>query len=240
MALSNTNVGPNPQIPYAVAESFIPDQLIAGVAPRVTETITVTGSAALARGTVLGKITLGAASSAAKSGGNTGTGTFVLDATTPILANAQPGIYTLRCIEAVTNGGKFQLLAPDGDSCGTWIIVAGAGGTVTVSNHIKGVLTDAGTDFVVGDGFDITIAAGSGYYKKSATAALDGSQNPVAILADYADASGGDVVSGAYLSGEFNQNALTFGTGWTAATAKPVLRAVGIFLKDSSLATDPS
>jgi len=99
----------------------------------------------------------GAASAVKASGANTGNGTFVLDGTTPVLANAVPGVYTLRNIEAVTNGGKFQLLDPTGKSLGTYIIVAGAGGTITISDQIKGVLTDGSTDFVVGDGFDITV-----------------------------------------------------------------------------------
>jgi hypothetical protein len=97
--------------------------------------------------------------SAAKSGGNTGNGTLVLDATTPVQANAVPGVYTVRCIEAVTNGGKFEVKDPTGKSLGMAIIVAGAGGTYTFTDQIKFVLTDAGTDFIVGDGFDVTVVA---------------------------------------------------------------------------------
>ena len=45
-------------------------------------------------------VPVGAASVAAKSGGNTGTGTLTMDATTPILAFAIAGVYAVRCIEA--------------------------------------------------------------------------------------------------------------------------------------------
>ena len=138
MALPNTNVGPNPQIPYAVAETFLPDQLIAGVFPRVTDTVTIAAGADLPRGTVLGKITA------------------------------------------------------------------------------------------------------SGKYIKSLSAAADGSQTPAAILVDFAGAAGGDVLAGVYLTGEFNQNALTLGAAHTAASIKPGLRTLNIFLKDASTAADPT
>jgi len=150
------------------------------------------GSGALGPLTVLGQITTGAATSAAKTGGNTGNGTFVLDVTTPVLAGAKTGIYTLRCITAATNGGVFRLEDPSGVVLGDVTISGGAGGTVTVAEHIKGVITDAGTDFVVGDGFDITVAVGALKYVPIAFAALDGSQNAAAILMDAVDATSAD------------------------------------------------
>ena len=132
-----TNIYANPATPGIATEIFIPDQLIAGNLQLVTETVTlVSGAGALARGTVLGKITA------------------------------------------------------------------------------------------------------SGKYTKSATASSDGSQTPVAILADAADSTSGDVLCGVYLMGEFNSNALTLGTGWTTATVAAALRASGIFVK--TLATDLS
>lgn len=71
----------------------------------------------------------------------------------------------------------------------------------------------------------------SGKYTLSLSASSDGSQTPVAILADAVDASGGDKAAPVYLTGEINSAALTFGTGHTAASAKPGLRALGLFLK---------
>lgn len=180
--------------------------------------------------TVLGRIELGAATAAAKSGGNTGTGTFVIDATTPTLANAIVGVYQLRCIEAVTNGGKFQLLDPKGRSVGYWIIVAGAGGTVTVADQIKGVLTDS-ADFIVGDGFDITVPAGSLKYVTSLTAAIDGSQVPCAILGEPVDATSNDKNCPVMVEGMFNEEALIYGASHTADTVRIALRDRGIHLK---------
>lgn len=239
MTLTVNNIGDNPQQPSISAQAFIPDQLIAGHLNLVTEAITV-GAGSLVRGTVLGQITVGTATSAAKSGGNTGNGTLVLDVTTPVLLNATPGIYTVRCITAVTNGGVFEVKSPTGASLGLATIVAGASGTYTFSDRIKFVITDGSTDFIVGDGFDVTVAAGSGYYIKSVATATDGSAAPSAILADTADATSGAVTSGAYVMGEFNQTALTYDASWSVATLKPLLRPLGIHLKSPISATDPT
>ena len=48
------------------------------------------------------------------------------------------------------------------------------------------------------------------------------------------------MTGGIYLQGEFNGNALTFGTGVTLASAKAALRPFGIFVKTSVSAADPS
>jgi hypothetical protein len=240
MALTPTNYGASTFQPGVQQDAFIPDQLIAGDLKVVTKTATITGGAALIRGTVLGKVTLGAATSAAKSGGNTGNGTFVLDATTPILTYAEVGVYTLRCIAAATNSGTFRLSSPAGRVLGDYTIAGGAGGTVTVANQIKGVITDGATDFVVGDGFDITIAAGSGAYKKAIAAALDGSAVPMTLLCDDADASSADVLGGIYTMGEFNGNALTLGAGITLAAATLALEANNIYIKTPLSAADPT
>lgn len=146
-------------------------------------------------GTVLGRRTIGAASSAAKTGGNTGNGTFVLDEATPVLAGAKPGIYTLRCIAAAPNSGTFRLEDPDGKVLGDVTIPAGAGNSVTVSEQIKGVLTDGTTDFAAGDGFDITVAAGSGKLVAVSATALDGSAAAVGVsLVDAEAPDGSDLV----------------------------------------------
>jgi len=76
------------------------DQLFTGNYDVVKDAKTVLSGEVLTRGAVLGKVTLGAATSAEVSGDNTGDGTLVLDATTPILANAQAGIYTVRVTRA--------------------------------------------------------------------------------------------------------------------------------------------
>ena len=80
----------------------------------------------------------------------------------------------------------------------------------------------------------------SGKFIKSASAASDGSQTIIAILAQDTDASGGDVAGApVYLTGEFNAASVTLGAGWTAATAKVSARPYGIFLKGNVLPSDP-
>lgn len=59
----------------------------------------------------------------------------------------------------------------------------------------------------------------------------DGSQRPYGILTDNVDATSGDTNAVVYLTGEFNQAALTFGGTDTAAKHKRALREMGIFLK---------
>lgn len=209
---------------------FQPDALIAGHLPLLSEKGSLLEDETAVRGSVLGKVTIDAAASAAKSGGNTGNGTFVLDATTPILAGARSGIYTLRVIDVpTTHGSIWELVGPDGVSLGN-PVVAGSGGTKTVANQIKGVLTDGGTDWIVGDGFDITITAGAGVYRVATSAAVDGSAVPCGIAAHAADAVGGDVDVLVYTRGDFNAAALDFGTGHDADSVREALRAVGIYL----------
>ena len=80
----------------------------------------------------------------------------------------------------------------------------------------------------------------SGKYILALSAAVDGSQTPVAIAADYIDASLGDVSGGIYLAGEFNSAALTLGAGITLAAATAALRPLSIYLKTSVPAADPT
>ena len=73
----------------------------------------------------------------------------------------------------------------------------------------------------------------SGKFILSLSGASDGSQTPVAILADDAAAAGADVTAGIYVAGEFNAAALTLGASHTAASVRPALRAASIYLKDT-------
>ncbi|HQT79772.1 MAG TPA: head decoration protein [Rhodopila sp.] len=137
MTLTVNPIGDNPQTPGIYAETYLPDQLIAGRFPLVTGNVTL-GAGTLQRGAVLGQVTA--------------TGNYILSVAT----------------------------------------------------------------------------------------AADGSQTPKAILADYADASGGAVTAPVYLTGEFNANKLVFDASWTIATLTPVLRALSMFVKTSVNATDPT
>lgn len=204
--------------------SFEPDQLLTGGVPLASQKAALLEGQALLRGAVLGRITLGEVSSALKAGGNTGGGALTLDPTTPILDGAKVGIYTVRCTIAAGAGGTFEITDPEGTALGT--VAVGA----TFASGIKFTIADGTPDFSVGDGFDITITAGSGKAVLSLAAALDGSQAPDAILAEDCDASGGDKEALVYTRGDFNTNALTLGTGHTVGSIEEVLRDKGIFL----------
>ncbi len=148
------------------------------------ENITIaSGQGVLLVGTVLGKAPGGTAASGAKSGGNTGNGTLTLDVTSPVLGNAEIGTYTARCTAAASNGGTFEVQSPDGTVLGT--VAVGS----TWSEQIKFAIADGSSDFIVGDGFDITVSAVSATYKKCVRTATDGSQIAAAVLLDKVDAT---------------------------------------------------
>ncbi len=71
----------------------------------------------------------------------------------------------------------------------------------------------------------------SGKFRLSKTANGDGSEVPSAVLADDVDASGGDEPASIYLTGEFNENVMVFGTGHTADNTRDALHEKSIFLK---------
>lgn len=123
----------------------------------------------LVAGTVLARQTLGtaavAAAGAGAEGANTGTGLLTMDATTPLLAGAKSGVYTVKCITAATNGGVFQVEDPDG------FVLGNATVGTAFADDIKFTIADGTTaDFIVGDAFAVTVAAGDGAYVKYADA----------------------------------------------------------------------
>jgi predicted nucleic acid-binding Zn-ribbon protein len=84
--------------------------------------------------------------------GNTGNGVMTLDATTPLLAGAQSGVYTATATAAATDSGTFRVTDPNGSVLGD--VAVGA----TFANQIKFVIADGSTDFIVGDKFTVTVA----------------------------------------------------------------------------------
>lgn len=233
MTLSVTANGDNPFVPGISAQSYIPDQLIAGDLKLVTQNIVLGGGVALPRGSVIGQQTLGAAAAAVAAGAggggsNTGTGTCTAQAAG---VKAKLGTYTIK----FTGATAFTVVNPNGAE-----LQPGTALGAYNDPEIAFTLTAGGTAFVAGDGFSINVPAGSGNYILSATAAIDGSQNPSAILVDYTDASQGNVAAGAYVMGEFNSNSLNLGTGWTVAALTPLLQPFSIFIKSAVSAADPS
>jgi hypothetical protein len=113
----------------------------------------------------------------------------------------------------------------------------GSVGTYAHDNLIAGTAVNMVTESIVLDtgnlvrGSVLGKITATGKYVLSASAAVDGSQTPVAILAEDADATAADKTTIAYLTGEFNTAALTLGAGHTLDSIKAGLRDQGIFLK---------
>lgn len=201
--------------------TFAPDLLIAGDHPIRTQGVTIlSGAGELSRGTLLGKVTLGAAAGAKQSG--TGDGTI---GAVTLGAEAQVGVYVLTCIAEAADAGTFQVVAPDGTRLADLTVAA-----AYASTHINLTVADGANDWDIGDIIHVTVAAGSGKYVKSLAAAVDGSQTPTCILGADVDATSADVASFAYIAGDFNENQMTFGTGHTADSVRDGLRLRSIYL----------
>ena len=109
--------------------------------------------------------------------------------------------------------------------------------TFTPDNLIAGQTPIVGEGAILLSGQNVTrgtllgkITTG-GKLKLSASASIDGSEVPYAIAAADTNATSGDTNIPIYLAGEFNANAITFGTGHTLASTKAALRDKGIFLR---------
>lgn len=183
----------------------------------------LSGTAALVSGSVLGKITKGTGTAAAKSGGNTGNGTITMDVTTPVLAGAKVGVYAVRCITAAANGGTFRVEDPDGNVIGD--VAVGA----TFADDVKFVIADGASDFIVGDGFDITVAEGSGKYVPVAFAANNGSEVAAAIVIDAVDASAADAETAVLIGhAQIVPSQLTWPAGATTNQKNAALAQLGL------------
>ena len=151
----------------------------------VRDTITLlSGGAAVVIGQVLGSIKVAGATET--HAGNTGNGVMTLDATTPVLLNAMAGVYTVKAITAAANGGTFRVTGPTGLVLGD--VAVGA----TFSDRIKFVIADGATDFIVGDTFLVTVAAGSGKTGILTPAAIDGTAEAFAVAIEAGNPASAD------------------------------------------------
>lgn len=106
------------------------------------------------KGALLPNQTAFAAVGAARAG-NTGNGTIT--ANPVVSAGVRAGVYTVIMDEPGTNVGHFRVEDPDGVLVGEGdVAVAFAGGGLAFT------VADGATDFVAGDGFNITVTASAG------------------------------------------------------------------------------
>lgn len=211
-----------------LTESSHPGEFLVSEAngTRSRELVTI-DTGVLAAGTVLAKITKGAATGAAVAG-NTGNGTIT--AAPAMTASAKAGVYRATCIEPGTNVGEFLITDPDGINLGVAVVaVEFSGGGLTFT------IADGSTDFAAGDEFTITVAAGSGKYVQFNQDGTNGSEVACAVLYDAVDATDGDVEEVAIVrDAEVNGEELTWPADIeagekTAAIAQ--LAAAGIIVR---------
>lgn len=214
----------------AITEGLRAGECIIDEAPsaRSRETITViSGAGVLGPCTVLGKHKYGAISQAFSGTGNGTMGTLTRQAT-----NCVAGDWKVRCINAITNGGIFSVVDPNGVSRGT--VAVG----VAFANGIGFTIADGSTDFAVGDVFTVTVAAGSGKYDEVDQDAVTGLQDACAVLFDEVDATSADVDAVAFVRDcVVNSSMLDWGTkdpdAGEITAFKDDLKAVGIIVREA-------
>lgn len=226
MSLTPTEIRDNPQQPGVQAQVYIPDQLIADARNLVTQPILL-GAGVLKRGTVLGQQNVNPVQVVAGAS-NAGNGTV---GTVAVGSAVETGGYVL----LATSATVFKVTDPEGTVLGNATV-----GTAFSHAEIGFTITAGGTAFVSGDTFTINVFDAVGTYIQCVRTASDGSQTPVAILVDDADATDGPVTAGAYLAGEFNASKLIFSSTWALAALVSAMRPFGLFAKSSISSASPS
>jgi len=197
-----------PPSPTPLVEGLHPGEfIISEPIGRISrDTVIILAGANYTPGTVMGQILLGAETSAA--GTNTGNGVL---GSVAVGAGAEVGPYKLKITKAAANAGDFEVIDTLGD-----VVGVGTVGVAFVGGGLSFTLADGAADFVVGDTFTLTVAAGSGKYIQLAPSATDGSQNPAGILFGYAPALSADVKATLVCRlAEINPNMLTWPAGFT-------------------------
>jgi hypothetical protein len=212
----------NPYVPGSQTDIYTPDRLLAGPKQPITMNINVAAGQVLYRGAVMGRVT-GAAVTDTFAG--TGNGTITGMA---VGGRSLPGAYVL----TATSPTSFNVVDPLGA-----IRAPATVGVPYVSEVIGFEINAGGTAFAVGDAFTVTVASTAGEYLLSASAASDGSQNPVGILVENIDTSAtgfnAATANALYIEAEVNANSLTFGTGYDAASVRDALAIRGVHIKFS-------
>lgn len=179
---------------------------------------TVTATAALPAGAVLGKVAVGAATAAAQAG-NTGNATI---SAVTVGTKAEAGVYVVEFTAATA----FIVIAPDGNQVGNGV----TGVAFAVTDHIDFTITAGGTPMVAGDGFNVTVAAGSGAYVAYSASATNGAATVAGILFEGVPASTTDNRTIVNSNAEVNYAHLTV-TG-TKAVIVAGLAALGIKVRE--------
>jgi hypothetical protein len=160
-------------------EGHVIKWLLDAMVSKRTETIRGGGAAirAIRVGMVLGRQLFGApAIGAAVGAGDGALGALALG------RQAKVGDYVLTCIEAAANGGRFQVVDPEGLALADALV-----GVAYASPQIAFTVADGAADFVVGDTITVTVPAGDGKLAQIDPAATDGTQIAAAIATERLD-----------------------------------------------------
>jgi Bacteriophage lambda head decoration protein D len=102
--------------------------------------------------------------------------------------------FTITVAGVAANTGTFSVVSPSGQRLKDATV-----GVAYATDELAFTINDGTTDFVVGDSFTVTVAAGSGKHVQFNQDATDGSQIADGILYDNVDASAADKEAVAYL-----------------------------------------
>lgn len=204
-----------------MSESFSYDNLIAGSQRSIVSSpATVDLGQVLSRGALLGRV-LRVIGDALADVGNTGDGTISNEALT---AKAEVGIYRIVCI-AAGPPARFSVVDPNG------FRLDDAVAEQSYSNRIGFLIEAYGTAFAVGDTFTVEVEQGSLEVTQASRAALDGSAEPYAVLAEDVDATLAPVLTSVYVEGEFAEDNVGYAAGDDAADWRELCAAKGIHLR---------
>jgi len=193
---------------------------------RSRDEIVVNQGQNLGVGTVLGRISTGAAAPA-PGGDNVGNGVM---GTITVGHNALAGNYLLEITAEASNAGEFTLHDPKGNLVGTGNVAS-----AFTSTHLSFTLADGSEDFDEGDTFVIAVTTVPGQYVAYAPNASNGSQTAIGIL--WEDTNATDEAQRAVAitrDAEVKADLLVWPTGFTPAqiaTGTTQLEARGIIAR---------
>lgn len=172
-------------------------------------------------GTIVGRLTAGAATAVATAG-NVGNPTMGAVTVNP---SAVAGVYTV----VFTSPTAFDLRAPSGD-----VLASGVAGTAVAGQPLGFTVTAGATAAEAGDSFNITVTATVGAFKRHTIGASDGTQTVAGILMESLEAN--EVADRTITTRdcEVNEAHLVYPAAATAAqraTINTALRALGIIVR---------
>lgn len=195
------------------------------------ETLTFAAADTFVKGTILARRSVAIAVTASAV---TGTGNGTVTAATVVAGPAVPlaGAYVLTVVTAVTHGGVWKLVDPNGALVTDGLVMTASTGAATVfeAGGLQFTITDGSTDFAAGDTATLTVAADGKLVPYNPATGAAGEQYPVAVLTyEVTRASGGDTPIRALVAGEVNKNRLVIDAGTTITNAHlDQLRHMGI------------